>query len=479
MYSIYIDNQLLYSPNLVKGGYAITAGTITTGLNKAGELSFKMPPSNPRYNDIHLMTSTIVVKDEDQEIFRCRPVEVSRDFYNNKIVKCEGWLACLLDSVVRPYNSFGSVEAKLRTYIAQHNQQVDSDKQFIVQTVTVTDPNDYIVRASSDYPQTWHEIEDKLIKLLGGYIRYDRHTGTGEHADEYFNYIDYITDFGVTSDQVIEFGKNLLSFDEFLTAEDVYTVIIPLGARDQDTEQRLTIKSVNNNQDYLIDNDAAAIFGKIWRAVTWDDVTVASNLMTKGQRELENNLAASVSLTMRAFDLHILDVDTDSFQVGDLVRIVSLPHGVDDYFMCSEIRRDLINPGNSTFTFGAGYKTLTGQTRAQAQATNAEIQSIITTPPRTEIFKTSPSGHLWGDANGNGVVDSTDLNLISASLTDPSVSIIIDACDTNNSGTVTNSDYIIWLRLVPNLPAGKIIAKAVTTYSDGSTSTTWEYVDPD
>lgn len=479
MYTVYLDDELLYAPNLAQEGYAITSGVLTTGLNKAGEFKFKIPFSNPRKNDIHLLKSVVTIMEDDKEIFRCRPLHVGREFYNSREIYCEGWLACLLDSVVRPYSSSGSVEAKLRTYIAQHNQMVDPEKQFIVQTVTVTDPNNYIVRASSDYPKTWHEIENKLIKLLGGYIRYDRHKGQGAQADNWFNYIDYIEDYDRVSDQVIEFGKNMLSFDEFLTAEDLYTVIVPLGARDEDTGERLTIKAVNNGNDYLIDTNAAAIFGKIWRTVTWDDVTIASNLKTKAQAELDNNLAASVSITMRAFDLHTLDVNTDGFQVGDKVRVVSLPHGVDSYFMCSTISRDLINPGNSTFTFGADYKTLTGQTRAQVQSVNDEVQSIITKPPLTQTYTHSPSGYLWGDANGDGVVDSDDIDLIAYARTHSDAAIHLDAVDVNSDGQITNTDLLAMTNLINNLPSGKIIVKVVATYSDGSTTTGWEYADPD
>lgn len=479
MYTIYLDDELLYAPNLVNDGYAITAGVLTQGLNKAGDFKFTIPFSNPRNSDIHLLKSVLVIYDDGVEIFRGRPLHVSREFYNSREIYCEGWLACLLDSIVRPYSSSSSVEAKLRTYIAQHNAQVEADKQFIVQTVTVTDPNDYIVRASSDYPQTWHEIENKLIKLLGGYIRYERRQGQGAQAGNWYNYIDYIEDYDRVSDQVIEFGKNLLSFDEFLTAEDLYTVIIPLGARDEETGERLTIKSVNNGDDFLMDDDAVAIFGKIWRPVTWDDVTIASNLKTKGQAELENNLAASVSITMRAFDLHTLDVETDSFQVGDKVRVVSLPHSVDGYFMCSAISRDLLAPDNSVFTFGADYKTLTGQTHAQNQAINGEMQSIINRPPEKEVIPLTPISTLWGDVNGDGVVDQDDLQAIAeyrVGLYPPDQFFDVSACDYNGDGEVTNEDLIYMSRLIQDMPADKTkIVKIVWTYSDGSTFVEWGY----
>lgn len=373
MYTAYVDGDLFYAPNLVEEGFAISSARITEETNKAGSFTFTLLPENPEYDGFYILKSVVTVKDGDTEIFRGRPVEVSRGFQNAKTIRCEGWLSVLLDSVVRPYEFSGTPEALFTKLITDHNGMVDADKQLYVGDVTVTDPNNYIARASSEFPATWDEIEDKLIELLGGYVRHRRQSGR--------NYVDYLADYGSTSNQVIEFGKNLLSFDEFISVDDLYTAIIPFGARDEDTEQRLDIKSVNGGLDYLIDNDAVTTFGTIWHVEYWDDVTIAANLKTKAQQRLAENVLAAVSLQMRAFDLHVLDVDTDAFKVGDLVRVVSLPHGVDSYFMCSRIERDLLRPEQSTFNFGLTYKTLTGQTRSQIKTVAGAIESIINVPP--------------------------------------------------------------------------------------------------
>ena len=138
-------------------------------------------------------------------------------------VTCEGELAFLLDSRVRPYEFTGSVEEYHRFLVEQHNAQVNPEKQFKVDICTVTDPNGYISRASSDYPKTWDEFNEKLINLLGGYI------WTREEEDGI--YIDYLADFEEVNTQAIEFGKNLLGFEETIKGQDIATAIIPLGAR--------------------------------------------------------------------------------------------------------------------------------------------------------------------------------------------------------------------------------------------------------
>lgn len=61
----------------------------------------------------------------------------------------------------------------------------------------------------------------------------------------------------------------------------------------------------------------------------WDDVTIASNLLTKGNETLKAGIEMAVSLTMKAVDMHLLDVDTERIKLGDYVRVISLPHGLE------------------------------------------------------------------------------------------------------------------------------------------------------
>lgn len=469
MYTIYVDGNLLYAPNLSEEGYAVENGIVSNEINKVGSLTFTMPTVNPRYNDVDILTSVITVFDNDEEVFRGRPVEISRSFQNKKTVRCEGWLSVLLDSVVRPYDGSGSPKAMFTKYIVDHNNMVDEAKRLRVGNVTVTDPNNYIARASSDYPRTFDEINDKLIDLLGGYIRFRRDDGK--------NYVDYIADYNRISNQIIEFGSNLLSFDEYISTDDLFTAIIPLGARDDETGERLNIKSVNNDIDYLIDSEAASRFGTIWHTEYWDDVTIASNLKSKAQKLLEKSVSAAVSLEMRAFDLHLLNVETDSFKVGDLVRVISLPHGIDDYFMCSKIEQNLLRPEQSTFTFGLTYKTFTGQTRSEIRAVTNAVESVIVVPPTTVIAYRSSNGAYWGDVNSDMTINSTDIDLIRRYMNGEQVTINESAVDLHGDGTITQAEADEMIELIENLPSNSIIVKVTSTTASGVVTEYWQYLD--
>lgn len=369
MYTIYADGKLLYAPSLSNEGFAVTSPKVEVELNKAGSAAFLIPPDNIMYSDIRKLKSVINVYDEDEEIFRGRVLHDEKGFYNVKDVYCEGELAYFLDSVVRPYSFQGSVEDLFKQYVNNHNSQVDDWKQFRIGQVTVTDPNDYITRESSDYSKSFDEMNAKLVNLLGGYLRPRLSNG--------IRYLDYVTDYGGVSDQVIEFGKNLLDISEYISAEDVFTVLIPIGAEQQDAEGnsagRLTIESVNGGKDYIEDADAIKLFGRIVKVETWDDVTIASNLLKKGMDRLAEGIEMAVSLTIKAVDLHLLNIDTERIKLGDYIRVVSLPHGIDKYFLCSKISYDLVNPDKTEFTLGV---TFTGLTDKQVNSTKM-VQSTV------------------------------------------------------------------------------------------------------
>lgn len=407
MYTIYSDNHLLYSPDMAYSDYAVISPKVETEVNKAGSVTFIIPTTNPAYDVMQKLKSIITVYDGDEEIFRGRVLHDEKDFYKRKNVYCEGELSFFLDSVVRPYDFSGSPEELLSKYITEHNAQVEETKRFQLGNVTVKDANDYIVRSSTQYPDTLSEINDKLIDLLGGYLNIRKESDG--------RYLDYLASPPRVNTQVIEFGSNLLDITEYISADDVFTVLIPLGAQ-QDDETRLTIKSVNDSKDYLVDEDAVALFGYVWKTQTWDDVTIASNLMTKGQAALAAGIEMAVSLTMKAIDLHLLNVDTQRLKVGDMVRVVSVPHRIDRYFLCTKISLNLTSPGNSEYTFGYSFTTMTERmlhssntvsniassvseavSSAETAASNAQnaasqatqvVASITTEYVKTETFET-------------------------------------------------------------------------------------------
>ena len=296
---------------------------------------------------------------DDFLLFRGRVLDEDIGWHNERKIKCEGELAFLLDSIQRPYEHTGGVREFLQMLLDIHNSQVDVDKRFALGNVTVTDPNDYIVRSDIDHVTTWDVIQKKLLDLLGGYIVI-RHEG-GMH------YLDYLSSINVLSPQKIKFGQNLLDLKRVRKGADIATVIIPLGAKlkneeGQDTDKRLTIEGVNGGVDYVQDDDAIAQYGKIVKTVIFEDVTDANNLLTKGKAHLTESVNLIETIELTAADMAATGQDIASFHVATMVDAESAPHGLNQRFLVSKLSLQLFNPGANKMTLGGVLDTFTAKT---------------------------------------------------------------------------------------------------------------------
>lgn len=364
MYIVYADDELLYSPTLVHEGFAISNTRLNFELNKAGSFQFLLPPNNVKYDNLVKLKTIITVYDDQEEIFRGRILYDEKDFYKRKQVYCEGHQAFLNDTILRPFEYTGSITNFLTMIINNHNSQVESAKQFTLGQVTVGDNNNYINRSSKKHMTTWNAIEQKLIDTHGGYIRIRKGSGG-------IYYLDYLESYNSVNTQVVEFGKNLIDLTEYVTAENLFTCLIPLGVTlNDETGEKLTIKDVNGGLDYVQNQTAINLFGKVWKVQEWDDVTLASNLLTKGTAFLNQSIDMAVSLNINAVDMHLLDVNTESIKLGDSIRVVSVPHGLDRYFLCSKVNMNLQSPDETEFTLGLSFKTLTDQQLEILKKTN-------------------------------------------------------------------------------------------------------------
>lgn len=359
MYRAYIDGKTLYDPAL---GYNLVSPKITMELNKVGSFDFTIYPNHPYYSSLKKMASVVTVYDEQQIVFRGRILNDEEGFRNEKQVECESDLAYLLDSVQRPYDYTGTLSGLLAQYIDNHNSQVEAKKQFILGNVTVTDSNDYVHYSSTQYPTTFDEIKAKLIDTHGGYL-IPRYEDDGV-------YLDYLADSTLLSNQPVTFGVNLLDFARKVKGEDLATAVIPLGKKSESTTdedgntvegERLTIEDVNDGVDYLFDQDAVDAYGWIFCTETWDDVTEASNLKTKGAAFLAEKILLGTELELSAVDLAALDSSYSNFHMGTYVKVQSEPHGVSQNFLVSKLSIDLGKPASNKLSLGATSSSFTEQ----------------------------------------------------------------------------------------------------------------------
>lgn len=367
MYKVYCDDYLIFDTHL--DAYKIINPKLNLELNKAGAFEFTIYPNHPNFNKLQKMKSIVTVYQDGDLIFRGRILNDDEGFHSEKQVSCEGELAFFVDSIQRPYEFSGSPTTLFEQLINNHNSQVSTERQFKVGNVTVTDPNDYIARSDTQYLNTWDSLNQKLVTPLGGYLIV-RHETDG-------NYIDWIADFNVLSNQTIEFGKNLLDFNKSVKGEDIATAIIPLGAKlSDDGEERLTIAAINDGVDYVYDQTAVDRYGWIFKTVVWDDVTVPQNLMRKANAYLGSAVNLVSSLELSSVDLAGIGQDVNAFKLGVYVKVLSIPHNLDTNFLVKKMQIYLCSPQSNKLTLGTTYSTFTEENNSAIKAQGEVIQNV-------------------------------------------------------------------------------------------------------
>lgn len=287
-------------------------------------------------------------------------------------------------------------------------------KSFKVGMVTVTDSNDSLYRYTN-YEDTLTCIKDKLVKSLGGHLQIRKVDG--------IRYLDYLEDYPNTNDQTIEFGKNLLDFSQTIDASDIATAVIPLGGKLEEStiealDERLTIKSVNNDCDFIFSQDAVDAYGWIFRTVEFDDVNVPSNLKRKGQEYLSEIQFEPLVLDVTAVDLNNLNVDMTRINLLDMVRVVSKPHGLDKFFPVTKLTLNLEKPESDRITLGSETRTTMSSINTSA---NTEIMERINNIPSessilkqakdnaTALITAATHGHVVTTAEEQLIMDTDDV----------------------------------------------------------------------
>ena len=373
LFRVYVDGALFYHPQMSK--LAITDARIEEDAENIDSMTLSAPFNHPYLSSIRPLASTIVCKKGDAVVFEGRALDNGTDFFNTHTWTCESCLAYLKDSVQSPYDYKGTLRGLLELFIDEHNRAVEEKKRFTLGIITVTDGNDYVSYGSSEFTVTLDAIRDKLIKTHGGFLRV-RYVGG-------VKYLDYIADFDSLSPQTVEYGKNLLDVKISRDYTDRISVLLPLGAKIKDvdaegheyeTDERVQITSVNGGKNYIVDDDAAAEIGMIWRTEIWDDVTVPGNLLTKARTRL-HDLAQGVT----SMELTIVDESDTGADIGDIHAGM--------YVVCKSGRtRDYLNPAGNTITIGASGVTLTGLSNKQNDTISALEEDIVGQSSKIDVI---------------------------------------------------------------------------------------------
>lgn len=399
MYRIYLDNNLIYDNHTPE--LSVSDATLELLQNDISTFQFTIYPNNPYINKVERMVSRVTVYRDNMLMFSGLVCDDEVGFMNQRMIKCKSDMYYLTRTIVREYEFSGGVKEYFMKLISEHNAH--SEFKFTVGKVTVTDANDYITRSSSGYPTTWNEINDKCIKMLGGYISL-------RYADGK-TYIDYLADYETVSTQKIEFGKNLLEAKREASGLDIATVLIPLGASyevtadnssdesssddsssddsadtsatDTTTEsKRVDITSVNDGKNYIENADGIARYGRIEKTNTWDDVHEPAILLKKAKAYLDDLIYHKMTITVSAVDLANIS-KIDSFNMKQYIHVISKPNGIDDVYLPMKMSINILDASQNKIELSVATQT---QEKSEVSRTQSSglVEQIITTENNTK-----------------------------------------------------------------------------------------------
>lgn len=410
------EKTTIHSDNLDR----ISGGKIVKAVNAVDSFTFTIYPDNAGYNKLKPLTTSVTVTDDSTgkdvfigHVLKC-PDSMDEQGLICKSVTCEGRLGWLYDSV-QPYVEYKMVGIRtvLASFISKHNTQVGDDKHISVGQVTVTGENNYTY--SVNWVSTMDAISEQLVGKFGGEIQLRDQDGKV--------YIDYLEHIGHGTDTKIELAVNLKTISREIDETSVITRLYPLGAKQTDSEKRLTIGSVNGGKDYIEDSALVAKYGVISGTQTWDDVTQASILKTKATAFLKSANKTKKQYKITAVDLSTIDMNFEQFELGCWYRVVNPLMGIDEDLRIIGITINLDSPEQSELTFGDKFETMTWFMTAKTKSLQTAIddsefrnRQVIDSKIEnaTKLITGAEGGHVILDPSEKPerilIMDTADIN---------------------------------------------------------------------
>lgn len=400
MYKVFIDGKPLHVPGQPRN--VVANPILTEEQGKAGSFTCVVPVTNTQYENIKKLRSRITVYSDNKRLWRGRVLDQKMDWNNSKEILAEGDLGLLNDSIIPPHNSFSESENRdmtlpeyLSFLIGIHNSQVEDFKKFELGSVTVkyqTTDDTIPEREESGYRKTREIIED-LVKEYEGFLVAQPKTAD----DSSPTVLGLVKELDTSNSQKIEFGKNLMTLERALSGADIYSVLIPTGKADS-TGDPLTIEEAasSGGKNEIADAALVAQFGRIVETKDFPEIDDENELYQKGLETLEKIKKNLYKITLTAVDLSLVNKDITTFAVGEKVRIISAPHGIDENLPITNLRLDLEKPENSEITVG-------GETRRITESVNESVKNVlsrktllkITRERATNYSKTEPPTDGW------------------------------------------------------------------------------------
>lgn len=357
---------------------------LTLEKNSFGSFVFTVPAINPYYDKLALKTTVISVEEDGVEIFMGYVTELNKNFDLDIEVTCEGELGYLQDRDCIIENRAYATEELVRLAVTPDGDYGTNfaieGKTFNLGSVTVVKPDaDKDTAETKAISDCWSVLDSNLVGNYGGFLRVRKTVKMEDGKKVYRRYLDYLAEVTDESEQVIQFGVNLLDLSYYLKSNTIVNSIIVMGYA---TSGWWIFSSTSPIKVEVRNDKSIELYGLCQRMMTVDGTKSSpESLRAKGLEELKkyNPDQFTGSITINAADLADTGVDVDRLGFLKNVRCISEAHGLKNWILCTKEVIPLDAPEEKEFTFGdtANLTTLQASTFGTAGKAWKAIQSTI------------------------------------------------------------------------------------------------------
>lgn len=163
----------------------------------------------------------------------------------------------------------------------------------------------------------------------------------------------------------------------------------------------VTVESVNNNSLYVVNSKLKDKYDWIEKVVEFPSVTDPAELLKKAKKYLRSDQFEDMTLEIKMIDRKYFNWNIPALNVGDKIRIISKPHGLDKWFPCTRQEIHLLDPDQSTYTLGYEHKTQLSVISSETQS-NAFDKITATETNTSTRLKAAQDRASYMIANATG-----------------------------------------------------------------------------
>lgn len=388
MYKIYVGNTCIFNDKVPVTHndsddieYIINP-RLSMEENSAGELTFSISDKatslvnrlrNPT-NEVRVVRTDLRDANDNQfeeEIWRGRFLSYARDFFRYINFTFEGQLAYLNDVILTQQRYVNqTIEAFIRSVITRYNSSVPASRRFTIGTISIDDRRTSTVRYT-DYETALDALQTNVIDTYkDSHVSVTYANGTRT--------INVFEGYPGSVVQTANFGENLLDYTESFETTDFASVVIPLGASLSTPEVTgltayTTVKSVNSNSIYVVDNDLVSEYGRIEKVLRYDEIDSPTALLNTARKYLNETQFSELKIEASIVDLAYMGVDQSApLTIYSKVKVKSDFHGLSTNYPVTKLEIALDDPTATKVTLG---KTRRGQTVSDFVKKNSKKKS--------------------------------------------------------------------------------------------------------